>query len=197
MKLHFFLLVTGAFLMGSIPFGVLIARVRGVDLKKVGSGNIGTTNVLRAMGKVPAVLTLAGDVLKGAIPVLAAKYLLDDLSMEGIVGLSAILGHNFSLFLRFRGGKGVATSIGVLLVYSPYPAAATILIWLAVIFVTRYSSLGAIVSFGALPLSVYVLDNTKEKLIMSVVIAALLMIRHADNINRLMRGTEPKIGKRT
>jgi glycerol-3-phosphate acyltransferase PlsY len=197
MKLHFFLLVTGAFLMGSIPFGVLIARVRGVDLKKVGSGNIGTTNVLRAMGKVPAVLTLAGDVLKGAIPVLAAKYLLDDLSMEGIVGLSAILGHNFSLFLRFRGGKGVATSIGMLLVYSPYPAAATILIWLAVIFVTRYSSLGAIVSFGALPLSVYVLDNTKEKLIMSVVIAALLMIRHADNINRLMRGTEPKIGKRT
>lgn len=192
-----FLLFTGAFLMGSIPFGVLISRIKGVDLKKVGSGNIGATNVLRTMGKAPAVLTLAGDVLKGSIPVLAAKYLLNDLTMEGIVGLAAILGHNFSLFLRFRGGKGVATSIGVLLIYSPFAAVVTILIWLAVIFVTRYSSLGAIVSFGMLPLSLYVFDYAREKLIVSVMIAALLMIRHADNISRLMRGTEPKVGKRT
>jgi glycerol-3-phosphate acyltransferase PlsY len=191
-----FLLVIGAVLMGSIPFGVLIARVKGVDLKKVGSGNIGATNVLRTMGKAPAVLTLAGDVLKGSIPVLAAKYLLNDLTMEGIVGLCAILGHNFSLFLRFRGGKGVATSIGMLLIYSPYAAVVTILIWLSVIFVTRYSSLGAVVSFGVLPLSVYVVDYAKEKLIVSVMITALLMIRHADNIYRLISGTEPKIGKR-
>lgn len=191
-----FLLVIGAVLMGSIPFGVLIARVKGVDLKRVGSGNIGATNVLRTMGKAPAVLTLAGDVLKGSIPVLAAKYLLNDLTMEGIVGLCAILGHNFSLFLRFRGGKGVATSIGMLLIYSPYAAVVTILIWLSVIFVTRYSSLGAVVSFGVLPLSVYVVDYAKEKLIVSVMITALLMIRHADNIYRLISGTEPKIGKR-
>jgi glycerol-3-phosphate acyltransferase PlsY len=192
-----FLFLAGAFLMGSIPFGVLIAKVKGVNLKKVGSGNIGATNVLRTMGGAPAVLTLTGDVLKGSIPVLAAKYFLNDPTMEGIVGMAAILGHNFSLFLRFRGGKGVATSIGVLLIYSPFAALVTILVWLAVIFVTRYSSLGAIISFGLLPLSQYVFDYTREKLIVSLMIAALLMMRHADNISRLMRGTEPKIGKRT
>jgi glycerol-3-phosphate acyltransferase PlsY len=196
MTLTFFLLIVVAVLMGSIPFGVLIARVRGVDLKKVGSGNIGATNVLRTMGKAPAFLTLTGDVLKGAIPVLAANYLLHNPTLEGIVGLAAILGHNFSLFLRLRGGKGVATSIGVLFVYSPYAAAATVVLWLAAIFLTRYSSLGAIVSFGLLPVSMYLFDNSREKLIVSFVMAALLMIRHADNINRLIRGTEPRIGER-
>lgn len=196
MTLTFFLLIVGAVLMGSIPFGVLIARVRGVDLKKVGSGNIGATNVLRTMGKAAALFTLTGDVLKGALPVLAAQYLLHDPTLEGIVGLTAILGHNFSLFLRLRGGKGVATSIGVLFVYSPCAAAATVALWLAAIFLTRYSSLGAIVSFGLLPVSMYLFDNSREKLIVSFMIAALLMIRHADNINRLIRGTEPRIGER-
>jgi len=196
MRITPFLLVFGAFFMGSIPFGVLIASVRGVDLKKEGSGNIGATNVLRTMGKAPALLTLVGDVLKGTIPVLAAKYLLHNLTVEGIVGLFAILGHNFSLFLRFRGGKGVATSIGVLLAISPYAAVATVVLWLAVISLTRYSSLGAIVSFGSLPLTVYLLDNSGEKLVVSFIIAALLMIRHADNIKRLIKGTEPRIGER-
>lgn len=196
MTLTLFLLIVGAFLMGSIPFGVIIARVRGVDLKKVGSGNIGATNVLRTMGKRPALLALIGDVLKGTIPVLAAKYLLHDTTPEGIVGMSAILGHNFSIFLRFRGGKGVATSIGMLFVFSPFAAAATVVLWLTVIFLTKYSSLGAIVSFGLLPVSMYLFDNSREKLIVSFIIAALLMIRHADNINRLIRGTEPRIGER-
>ncbi|HYA26491.1 MAG TPA: glycerol-3-phosphate 1-O-acyltransferase PlsY [Thermodesulfovibrionales bacterium] len=195
--MRLFLIIIGAILLGSIPFGVVVARVRGVDLKKVGSGNIGATNVLRTMGKTPALITLAGDVLKGAIPVLAAKYLLDDLTFEGIVGLCAVLGHNFSLFLRFRGGKGVATSIGVLLVYSPLAAVVTILIWVAVIVITRYSSMGALVSFGLLPLSLYLVDYTKEKMIVSFMITALLMIRHVDNIHRLIRGKEPKIGERT
>ncbi len=195
--MRLFLLIIGAILLGSIPFGVVVARIRGVDLKKVGSGNIGATNVLRTMGKTPALITLAGDVLKGAIPVLAAKYLLDDLTFEGIVGLCAVLGHNFSLFLRFRGGKGVATSIGVLLVYSPLAAVVTILIWVAVIVITRYSSMGALVSFGLLPLSLYLVDYTKEKLIVSFMVTALLMIRHVDNIHRLIRGKEPKIGERT
>ncbi len=190
------LLVAGAILLGSVPFGVVIARARGIDLKRVGSGNIGATNVLRTMGKTPALLTLAGDVLKGAIPVLAAKYLTNDPAMEGIVGLAVILGHNFSLFLRFRGGKGVATSIGVLLIYSPYAAVITVLIWLTVLFATRYSSLAAIVSFGLLPISLSLVDYTKEKMIVSCMITALLMIRHVDNINRLIRGKEPRIGKR-
>ncbi len=190
------LLIAGAFLMGSIPFGVVVASAKGVDLKRAGSGNIGATNVLRTMGRIPALLTLAGDVLKGAVPVLAARYFLNDPTAEGLVGLSAILGHNFSLFLRLRGGKGVATSIGVLLIYSPYAALATILIWLSVILATRYSSLGAIVSFGLLPLSLFLLDYTREKLVISFMITVLLMLRHADNIGRLIRGEEPKVGKR-
>jgi glycerol-3-phosphate acyltransferase PlsY len=191
-----FLLIIGAFLMGSIPCGVLAAKVKGVDLKKVGSGNIGATNVLRTTGKWPALLTLTGDVLKGVIPVAVGRYLVNDLTLEGIIGLSAILGHNFSVFLRFRGGKGVATSIGVLLVFSPKAALVTVIIWLAVIFLTRYSSLGAIVSFGALPLTVYWMDYARERLTISLMMSALLMLRHADNIKRLMQGTEPKIGKR-
>jgi glycerol-3-phosphate acyltransferase PlsY len=191
-----FSLILFAFLLGSIPFGVVVAKVYGVNLKKVGSGNIGATNVLRAMGKGPALLTLVGDVLKGSLAVVAGKYFLHSPSLEGIMGLSAIVGHNFSLFLRFRGGKGVATSIGVLLIYSPKVGLLTVFVWLIVILITRYSSLGALVSFGILPFGTYVLDYTQEKLIISILVASLLIFRHTDNIKRLVKGTEPKIGKR-
>jgi len=194
MKLFFLLLC--AFLLGSIPFGVVVAKIYSVNLKKVGSGNIGATNVLRAMGKGPAFLTLVGDVLKGSLAVVAGRFFLHSPSLEGIMGLSAIVGHNFSLFLRFRGGKGVATSIGVFLVYSPKVGVLTVILWLMVILVTRYSSLAAIVSFGVLPLGVYVLDYSLEKLIISILVAFLLILRHTDNIKRLLQGAEPKIGER-
>jgi glycerol-3-phosphate acyltransferase PlsY len=190
------LFVVLSFVLGSIPFGVVLARVKGVDLKKVGSGNIGATNVLRTMGKGPAILTLMGDIMKGAVPVIAGMYVFHDLVIEGVLGLAAILGHNFSLFLRLRGGKGVATSIGVLLVYSPKVALVTIVIWLTVIIITRYSSLGALCSFSVLPLTMYFLDSTKEKVIVSCIMSGLLILRHADNIKRLLQGAESKIGKR-
>jgi glycerol-3-phosphate acyltransferase PlsY len=189
-------LIVFAFLMGSIPFGVIIARIKGVDLKKVGSGNIGATNVLRAMGKGPAMLTLTGDVMKGALSVAAGRYFLNDLAMQGIVGLASVFGHSFSIFLRFRGGKGVATSAGVLLLYSPRVAAVTIAIWLTVIVISRYSSLGAIVAFGLLPASTYLLDYTPEKVMVSLLMSGLIIFRHADNISRLIHGKEKKIGKR-
>lgn len=194
MKLFFLILF--AFLLGSIPFGVVLAKIYGVNLKKVGSGNIGATNVLRAMGKGPALLTLVGDIAKGSIAVVMGRFFFHSPSPEGIIGLSAIVGHNFSLFLNFRGGKGVATSIGVLLVYSPKVGILTVILWLMVILITRYSSLAAIVSFGVLPLGIYVLDYSQGKLIISVLIALLLIFRHTDNIKRLLQGTEPKIGKR-
>lgn len=189
-------LIIFAFLMGSIPFGVIIAKLKGVDLKKVGSGNIGATNVLRAMGKGPAMLTLTGDVMKGAISVAVGRYFLDDLAMQGIIGLASILGHNFSIFLRFKGGKGVATTAGVLLLYSPRVAAVTIALWLTVIVASRYSSLGAIVAFGVLPLTTYLLDYAPEKMMVSTLMSGLIILRHADNINRLIQGKEKKIGKR-
>ncbi len=190
------LLIILAFILGSIPFGVIIAKLKGIDLKQTGSGNIGATNVLRTMGKGSAVLTLLGDVLKGSIAVLIGKYLSVGPLYEGIIGLSSILGHNFSLFLKFRGGKGVATSIGVLLIYSPKTAILTLIIWLLTALITKYSSLGAIVSFGFLPLNIAIFDYSSSKLIIAVMITLLILIRHTGNIERLLKGTERKIGEK-
>jgi len=189
-------LVIVSFLTGSIPFGIIVARIKGIDLKKVGSGNIGATNVLRSMGKGPAVFTLLGDVLKGTLAVALGRHFGVGAWYEGIMGLSAILGHNFSVFLRFRGGKGVATSLGVLVIYSPPVALCTVIIWLAVALFTRYSSLGAIVSFGLLPFSEYLLDPDREKMIVIVLITVFILLRHKDNMIRLLKGTERRIGQR-
>lgn len=191
------LLIPFAFILGSIPFGIIIAKVMGIDLKKIGSGNIGATNVLRALGKCPAALTLLGDILKGTAAVAIGRYLSVGPAYEGIIGLSAILGHNFSLFLGFKGGKGVATSIGVLLIYSPQVAIFTLIIWVMVVLMTRYSSLGAIVAFGLLPVNVFLVDYSEMKLIISAVITLLILLRHIGNIERLIRGTERKIGERS
>jgi glycerol-3-phosphate acyltransferase PlsY len=114
---------------------------------------------------------------------------------EGLAGISAILGHNFSLFLGFRGGKGVATSLGVLGIFSPQAALVTFIIWLVVVIFTKYSSLGAIVSFGLLPINI-LLFNGKERLLAAILITILIFIRHRENIQRLMNGTERKIGQR-
>lgn len=191
------LLIPFAFILGSIPFGIIIAKVMGIDLKKIGSGNIGATNVLRALGKGPAALTLLGDILKGTVAVAIGRYLSVGPAYEGIIGLSAILGHNFSLFLGFKGGKGVATSIGVLLIYSPQVAIFTLIIWVMVVLMTRYSSLGAIVAFGLLPVNVFLVDYSEMKLIISALITLLILLRHIGNIERLVRGTERKIGERS
>lgn len=196
-----------SFLIGSIPTGQIIAKSKGIDLRKVGSGNIGATNVLRSVGKNAAILTLIGDMAKGAIPVVIAKTIghgswgmgheFNEQSLiEGIMGLSAILGHNFSLFLNFRGGKGVATSLGVLLAFSPHAALLTITIWLLAIKRTRYSSLSALIAFGLLPFSIYLLDYSKETMIIAIAITILIFTMHTANIKRLIQGTESKIGQK-
>lgn len=187
-------LFTTAFLMGSIPFGVVFARARGVDLRKVGSGNIGATNVLRNVGKEAALLTLLGDMLKGTAAVALGKLFGVGPLFEGLLGLAAIVGHDFSIFLRFRGGKGVATSIGVVLLFSPLAGIITVVLWLATAFLTRYSSLGALVSFALLPAGMAVTGQAGEKLTVSVIISSLLIIKHAGNIKRLLSGTERRIG---
>ena len=191
---HVVLLVI-SFILGSIPFGIIIAKAKGVDLKKVGSGNVGATNVLRSLGKWPAILTLLGEVLQATAAVAIGRYLGVGPVYEGLAGISAILGHNFSLFLGFRGGKGVATSLGVLSIFSPQTALVTFIIWLVVVIFTKYSSLGAIVSFGLLPINI-LLFNGKERLLAAVLITILIVIRHRENIQRLMNGTERKIGQR-
>jgi glycerol-3-phosphate acyltransferase PlsY len=192
------LLIICAFIMGSIPVGVMVAKIKGVDLKKVGSGNIGATNVLRSLGKGPAALTLLGDMLKGTLAVALGRYFGLGTFYQGIIGLSAILGHNFSLFLGFRGGKGVATSLGVFLLYSPQTALITFIIWIVVVLTTKYSSLGALISFGLLPLNIILFDSQgKDKLPVALLATLFILIRHTDNIRRLIKGTERKIGERS
>lgn len=187
------ILYVAAFLIGSVPTGQLVARSRGIDLRKKGSGNIGATNVLRTTGKGAALLTLAGDMGKGAAAVLLGKYFGAGTLQAGVIGLCAILGHDYSVFMKFRGGKGVATSIGVLGVYSPQTGLFTIIIWLMTVLISRYSSLAALVSFGILPLSISFIDS-REKLSVAFVMTALVFIRHRENISRLARGQEPKVG---
>lgn len=193
--IKYVLLLLVSFILGSIPFGIIIAKAKGVDLKKAGSGNIGATNVLRSLGKLPALLTLLGDVLKGTAAVAIGKYFGVGTVFEGIIGFAAILGHNFSIFLGFRGGKGVATSMGVLGIYSPKTALFTFIIWLVVVISTKYSSLGALVSFGLLPVNILLFDD-KGKLFTAVLITIFIFTRHRDNIQRLIKGTERRIGQR-
>lgn len=193
-----FVLMVLSFVLGSVPVGQIIARIKGIDLRKVGSGNIGATNALRAMGKTPAILTLLGDVIKGVAAVAAARHFFSDNQiMIGIIGIAVIAGHIFSIFLGFKGGKGVATGFGVILLYSPKVALITLVIWLATAFITRYSSLGAVIAVVLLPVNLYIFDFNREKLIISVMITVLLMIRHLDNIGRLLKGTESRIGGKT
>lgn len=190
------LLVIASFLIGSIPFGAIIAGIRGIDIRKVGSGNIGATNVMRSMGKAPAVLTLLGDMLKGTVVVLLALRITGNSGFSGIMGLAAILGHDFSIFQRFRGGKGVATSLGVFLAYSPITALITALLWLTTVLITRRSSLGALIAFTFLPVNMYLWDYSREKLALAILITALLILKHISNIQRLIQGTEPRIGEK-
>jgi acyl phosphate:glycerol-3-phosphate acyltransferase len=191
-----FLLLLISFILGSIPFGIIVSKTKGIDLKRVGSGNIGATNVLRSVGKLPAVLTLLGDILKGTLAVAAGRYFGVEPLYEGLMGLSAILGHNFSLFLGLKGGKGVATSIGVLIIYTPKVAFFTLILWVMIVFITKYSSLGAIMSFGLLPLNIILFDYDKTKVFVTVLISLFILIRHKDNVQRLIKGTERKIGQR-
>jgi acyl phosphate:glycerol-3-phosphate acyltransferase len=190
------LIALAGFLLGSIPTGKIIAGGMGIDLRKTGSGNIGATNVLRSAGKLPALFTLIGDMAKGSAAVLFAQYFEVGYGYEGMIGLIAVLGHNYSLFLHFKGGKGVATSLGVLIVYAPLTGLVTVMIWLLTVLITRISSLGAIISFSVLPLSLYLLD-AKEKLPISFIMSIIVLMRHKDNIHRLIRGTEPKVGRKS
>jgi glycerol-3-phosphate acyltransferase PlsY len=181
------------YLLGSIPFGLILTRLAGLgDLRQIGSGNIGATNVLRAGSKWLAALTLILDAAKGAGAVLLAAHWGENAAI--LAGLGAFLGHLFPVWLGFRGGKGVATYIGVLLgLYWP-AAAAFCVIWLVVAFATRYSSLAALVASGG---SVGVLAATGQwrLAVLFLLLTVLLYIRHASNIGRLARGEEARIGE--
>ncbi|MGI8853048.1 MAG: glycerol-3-phosphate 1-O-acyltransferase PlsY [Methyloceanibacter sp.] len=183
----------GGYLLGSIPFGLILAKLAGLgDLRQIGSGNIGATNVLRAGGKPLAALTLLLDVAKGTVAVLLGALWSQDTAL--VAGLGAFLGHLFPVWLGFRGGKGVATYVGVLLgLYWPAAIAFGIL-WLLVAYRTRYSSLAALVASAA-SLAALALTGQWRLAALFLVLTVLLYIRHADNIRRLVKGEEARIGE--
>lgn len=187
-----------SFLFGSIPWGYLIGRAKGVDLTKLGSGNIGATNVMRVIGKKEALLTLLLDILKGFIPVFILRVTPygQNLILVTLAGILAVVGHCFTPFLKFRGGKGVATSVGVLLAIMPLAGLITVILWSVAVKISRISSFGAIISFSLLPLTVYLLNYPKEFLIFSCLLTFIIYSRHISNIKRLLSRTEPKIGEK-
>ncbi len=184
-----------SYLVGSIPFGVVFAKTKGVDLRKVGSGNIGATNVLRSVGKKEAILTLLGDLLKGTFAVLLMKLAGGSEAFVAMAGAASVLGHDFSVYLKFKGGKGVATSLGVVFAYAPFVGLLTLCLWLFMAFVFRYSSLAALVSFALLPLNMIIFHIDKSGVVLGFVITGLIFLKHRANIKRLLEGSEPRIGR--
>jgi len=186
------LLIITAYLLGSIPTGLLLAKAAGVDIRSSGSGNIGATNVYRTLGRSVGILTLVGDCLKGVIPVVAASYLGLNDTWIAAVGLAAFLGHIFTIFLGFKGGKGVATALGVFLAVSPAAVGSALLIFMFVVWKWRFISLGSIAAAVAMPGMVAVFDSRPPVVIMAVIIALLVVWKHRENIRRLKEGTESK-----
>lgn len=185
------LFLVGAFLLGSFPTGVVVARAKGVDLRKVGSGNIGTTNVGRALGRRWAALVLLVDAGKGALPVVLAARLFDPTWLPAAAGLVAVLGQVFSVFLKGRGGKGVATSLGAGLALAPLPALVCFFVWLALFAAFRISSLGSLAAVASFPTFLWLFHaGSPANLAFAAAVALLIFLRHKDNIRRLLHGEE-------
>ncbi len=183
-----------AYLFGSISSAIVVAKALGLpDPRTTGSGNPGATNILRSGGKSAAAVTLVGDVLKGVVPVLLARAVTNDAWTLALVAAMAYLGHLYPLFFGFRGGKGVATALGVYLALNPWMGLALIAAWLVTALVSRYSSLAALVAAAVSPLCAWQLLPGIPFLLMSIVLAGLLFWRHRSNIQRLTAGREDQI----
>ena len=209
--MRFVILIVGAYLLGSIPFGLLIAKAHGKDLRSIGSGNIGATNVSRALGRRWAGFCFLLDVLKGLVPMLAAGKIISspptavELLFVLVVGCAAVAGHIFPIYVKFKGGKGVATSFGVAMGLWPYYticAAPSFVIWAVVVLTWRYVSLASIAASIGFPIFLAVaiilipswgIGNLWPLLIAATVIPSMVIVRHRQNIKRLLAGTEGKI----
>lgn len=192
MVLVFILFVS--YLIGSVPFGYLISRyVYGIDIRQCGSGNIGATNVYRTLGKVPGIIVLMLDACKGVLAVLIARYVLGDDVSQVIVATGAILGHAYSVFLKFKGGKVVATGAGVIFTFSPVAGLIALFLFILSVVVTRYVSVGSMTAAISIPVSFYLLDMKTPYLVFAVLVAVFVIYKHRTNIKRLLLRTEHKI----
>jgi len=185
-----------AYLIGSVPWGLILTRIfSDVDIRASGSGNIGASNVFRLTGKTLGLLTLGGDLLKGAIPVLAGTLWIGTLDWRGevlvsLVALSAFAGHLFPLFLRFKGGKGVATAAGCFLVISPLTFLVSLLVYVLMLCWWGYSSVGSLSAAAILPFTAWLTTGSVPVTVCALTMAVMISVRHADNIKRLLEGTE-------
>jgi glycerol-3-phosphate acyltransferase PlsY len=188
--------LTIGYLCGSIPFALLLTRSRGLDLRDVGSRNVGAANVLRTAGVAPAVVVMLLDAGKGALAVVVARLLTDDVVMVMIAGLAAIIGHVYPPWLRFRGGKGVAAAAGVFVVLAPLATAIAALAFVGTIAATRFISAGSIAGALVLPVAAVAGDAPAPVVVGTVLAAVIVLVRHRDNLSRLVAGTERRIGLR-
>lgn len=193
-----YLLTAGGFLLGyvfgSIPCGLwLVQAFHGIDIRKYGSGNIGTTNVFRTVGPKTAAAVLAGDMMKGILALHIISKFSADPVIVAVTALGALLGHNYSLFLGFKGGKGVATGLGLFLYMLPWGAAAGLCVWIIIVLITRYVSLGSVIAAFVAASAGWYLNYPAPFAVFGTLACLFVIIRHKDNIRRLLNGTESKI----
>ena len=188
------ILTIAAYLIGSIPIGLMVGRMRGFDPRALGSGNIGMTNVTRAGGSGAGAMTFVGDLLKGLLPVLAVRLMGFGPDVLATVGLAAFLGAIWSVFLKFEGGRGVSASLGIWLALSPWPILVALAVFAAIFAATRIVSIASIGAAITLPPAAAVLRCPRPYVGLAIVMAGLVLLRHRENISRLVRGEEPTIG---
>lgn len=196
MQIEIIALCLVSYLIGSIPFGVVLARAQNLNIREHGSGNIGATNVARVMGKKAGLLTLLGDVLKGAIVVFAAGSLYDKPKLIALAGLMVFLGHLFSIFLKFKGGKGVATSLGLFSYIMPWATLCSVGVFSFSLWITGYVSIGSISAAISLPLFAIFFKLPLPYIYLAGIVGLLTVQRHYGNILRLIEGTEAKFIKK-
>jgi acyl phosphate:glycerol-3-phosphate acyltransferase len=190
------LLLLGGYVLGSVPTGFLVGRAWGVDVRRAGSGNIGMANVLRTVGTWPAVITMAGDMLKGFAPVFLARFLTENEWVVAAVALAAVVGHCWPVFLGFKGGKAVATGAGTTIALAPVVGLALFAFWWAVVLLSRYTSLGAISVMIVSPVAFFLTGQPTPYVLYTAIGGALVLWRHRENARALMKGTERKIGQK-
>lgn len=191
-----FLLLLGGYLLGSVPTGIIAGRAYGVDVRRSGSGNIGMANVLRTAGKGAAIITMVGDMLKGFVPVLLARFLTTNDWLVAAVALAAVVGHCWPVFLGFKGGKGVATGAGTSIALAPVVGLALFAFWWIVVLIGRYTSLGAIAVMVLSPFVFLLTGQPWPYVVYTVVGGVLVLYRHRENAWALLNGTERKIGEK-